>query len=152
MELVAGLRQFTPFRDEQKCSGFLRGKNDRPWKITWSSLRLHWCWMTAYGCCECWVSCAGRGCGCWTHVYFLLEVSRHCLTVVGSWFGLIFNASFPCLARATVLTRCRAKESTVLVMAPELSSSLELCGWVRPWLEAQISMAVTDRQWFTCMG
>lgn len=56
------------------------------------------------------------GCRCWTHVYFL-EVSRHCLTVAGSWFGLIFNASFLCLGRAIVLTPCRAEEGTVLVMA-----------------------------------
>lgn len=58
------------------------------------------------------------GCSCWTRVYFLLEVSRRCLTVVGSWFGLIFNASFSCLGRVMVLTPCRAEQSTVLVMAP----------------------------------
>lgn len=34
-------------------SGFLRVKNNRPWNITWSSSRLHWCWMAAYGCCGC---------------------------------------------------------------------------------------------------
>lgn len=39
------------------------------------------------------------GCSCWTPICFLLEASRNGLTVGGSWFGLIFKASFPHLDR-----------------------------------------------------
>lgn len=111
-----GLRQFTPSRDEQKCSDFLKGEKDRPWKITWSSPAslvldgsIWMLWMLTW---LCWNGLQLLD----SHLFSLGIVQT--LTIGGSWFGLIFNAGFPCLGGATVLILCRAEESTVLVMAP----------------------------------
>lgn len=82
------------------------------------------------------------GCSCSTPISFLWEASRNGLTFGGSWFGLIFKASFPHLGRVVVSHTLQSLgERGVGDGTGSPTSSLEPCGWVGlGWLRAQLKV------------